>query len=74
LNHVERILAPLLVIHGELDTNVPLNEARQIVAALRTLNHPVEFLQLDGEGHEYRRADSRKLLIETMVRFLVTTL
>ena len=25
---------PLLVVHGELDTNVPLGEARQIVAAL----------------------------------------
>ena len=61
---------PLLVVHGELDTNVPIGEAHQIVAALRDLDRPVEYLQLDGEGHEYRRADSRILLITTMLEFL----
>ena len=35
LRQVERLRAPLLVIHGELDTNVPVGEAHQIVAALR---------------------------------------
>ena len=61
---------PLLVVHGELDTNVPIGEALQIVAALRELDRPVEYLQLDGEGHEYRRAESRRLLIARIVDFL----
>jgi dipeptidyl aminopeptidase/acylaminoacyl peptidase len=30
----------------------------------------VEYLQLDGEGHEYRRAESRRLLINRLVDFL----
>ena len=34
LHHAENIDVPLLVVHGELDTNVPIGEARQIVAAL----------------------------------------
>ena len=66
LHHVERIVAPLLVVHGELDTNVPIGEAHQIVAALRALDRPVDYLQLAGEGHEYRRAASRIALIETI--------
>jgi dipeptidyl aminopeptidase/acylaminoacyl peptidase len=66
----ENIDVPLLVVHGELDTNVPIGEAHQIVSALRELGRPVEYLQLDGEGHEYRRAESRLRLITRMLRFL----
>ena len=65
---------PLLVVHGELDTNVPLGEALQIVGALQELDRPVEYLQLAGEGHEYRRPESRKLLIRAMLDFLGRTL
>ena len=70
LAQVEAIDVPLLVVHGELDTNVPIGEAHQVVAALRALERPVEYLELAGEGHEYRRASSRKQLAATMVRFL----
>jgi dipeptidyl aminopeptidase/acylaminoacyl peptidase len=74
LHRAENIDVPLLVVHGELDTNVPIGEAHQIVQALRDLGRPVEYLQLDGEGHEYRRTDSRTLLITTMLGFLSSVL
>ncbi len=74
LHAVANITVPLLVVHGELDTNVPLGEATQVVAALRSLDRPVEYLQLDGEGHEYRRAGSRKLLHERILEFLTRVL
>jgi len=74
LHQAGNIDVPLLVVHGELDTNVPIGEARQVVAALRALDRPVEYLQLDGEGHEYRRADSRLLLVERMLAFLAPVL
>jgi dipeptidyl aminopeptidase/acylaminoacyl peptidase len=70
LHAAANIEVPLLVVHGELDTNVPIGEAHQIVAALRKLGRPVEYLQLDGEGHEYRRAESRATLITRLVVFL----
>ena len=35
---------------------------------------PVEYLELAGEGHDFRRADSRRRLIETVVRFLAGAL
>ena len=70
LNFVDRVVAPVLVVHGELDTNVPIGEAHQIVDALRRLDRPVEYLQLDGEGHEYRRAASKLHLIDRIVEFL----
>ena len=61
-------------MHGEHDTNVPIGEAHQIVAALRELGRPVEYLELPGEGHVYRRATSRKQLAGAMTRFLHTHL
>jgi dipeptidyl aminopeptidase/acylaminoacyl peptidase len=74
LRYVDHLTAPLLVVHGELDTNVPIGEALQIVAALQERGRDVEYLELAGEGHEYRRADSRRLLLATMLRFLADRL
>ena len=70
LRQAEAIDVPLLVVHGALDTNVPVGEAHRIVAALHALGRPVEYLELPGEGHDYRRADSRKRLLAALVRFL----
>jgi dipeptidyl aminopeptidase/acylaminoacyl peptidase len=74
LAFADRIDVPLLVVHGEHDTNVPVSESRQVVAALRLLGGPVEYLELEGEGHAFRRADSRKRLLRAMLRFLTSHL
>ncbi|MCU0116115.1 S9 family peptidase [Curtobacterium poinsettiae] len=71
---IDDVTAPLLVVHGELDTNVPIGEAHQVVAALRERAHDVEYLELEGEGHEYRRAASQALLVRRMVEFVVARL
>ena len=51
LNHVDRITAPLLVIHGRNDPRVPLYEAEQIVSALRARGRDVALRVYDDEGH-----------------------
>jgi len=71
LRHIDRVSAPLLVVHGEHDSNVPRTEGLQVVAALQALGRPVEYLELPGEGHEYRRRASRQLLLERVGEFLV---
>ncbi|MBA8989336.1 dipeptidyl aminopeptidase/acylaminoacyl peptidase [Curtobacterium pusillum] len=71
---IDDVAAPLLVVHGELDTNVPIGEAHQVVAALRKRSHDVEYLELEGEGHEYRRASSRAELVRRMVEFVADRL
>jgi dipeptidyl aminopeptidase/acylaminoacyl peptidase len=70
LPRADRIRAPVLVVHGELDTNVPVTESHRIVGALRRLGRPVGYLELAGEGHDYRRTSSRLALLEAMVAFL----
>jgi len=51
IHKVDKIVAPLMVIHGANDPRVPLSEAQQLVDALRKRNVPVEFLVYDDEGH-----------------------
>lgn len=51
IHHVDRIRAPLLVVHGENDPRVPLNETEQIVDAVRRQGLPVEVLSFPDEGH-----------------------
>jgi dipeptidyl aminopeptidase/acylaminoacyl peptidase len=51
LHKVDRIRAPLIVVHGRNDPRVPLFEAEQIVAALEARGRPTELLVFDDEGH-----------------------
>jgi dipeptidyl aminopeptidase/acylaminoacyl peptidase len=51
IHMVDRIRAPLFVIHGRNDPRVPLGEAQQIVDALQARGVPVEFRVYDDEGH-----------------------
>ena len=51
IHHVDKIKAPLMVIHGANDPRVPLSEAEQLVKALRDRKVPVEFLVYPDEGH-----------------------
>jgi dipeptidyl aminopeptidase/acylaminoacyl peptidase len=51
LHAVDRITAPLMVLHGANDSRVPVNEAEHIVAALRARNVPVHYLRFEDEGH-----------------------
>ena len=74
LASIDRVEVPLLVVHGEHDTNVPIGEARQVVATLRALDRPVAYLELPSEGHVFRRAESRLRVAAEAVRFLARAL
>jgi dipeptidyl aminopeptidase/acylaminoacyl peptidase len=48
---IDRVRAPLLVIHGANDPRVPLSEAEQVVAAVRGNGIECELLVYPDEGH-----------------------
>jgi dienelactone hydrolase len=52
LHRFDRLSAPLLVVHGAHDSNVPLFEAEQVVRALALRGLPGGFLLFSDEGHE----------------------
>lgn len=51
LFNADKIHTPLLLLHGNADTNVPVGESIQMFAALKILGRPVEFIQVEGENH-----------------------
>jgi dipeptidyl aminopeptidase/acylaminoacyl peptidase len=59
LTHVDRIAAPLFLIHGANDPRVPLSEAEQIHAALTAKGIPCELLVYDDEGHGLNKLKNR---------------
>ncbi|MET0187810.1 MAG: alpha/beta fold hydrolase [Pseudonocardia sediminis] len=69
-----RITAPLLVVHGGHDTNVPLGQARAIVEALRGRGATAELLLLDDEGHEVHDRHTRARFVRAVTGFVVDAL
>ncbi|OKK22980.1 peptidase S9, prolyl oligopeptidase [Streptomyces sp. CB00455] len=61
MSRVDQLRAPLLAVHGEHDTNVPPTESEQFVRAARERGVPARQLTLRNEGHEFLRADNRRL-------------
>lgn len=59
MSAVERLTAPVLLVHGDRDTNVPVDESVQLHRALRTRGVPSELLLLPGEGHTIVGCDHR---------------
>ncbi len=70
LNQVERITAPLMVIHGANDPRVPLSEAEQLVAALEKRGVPVDFLVFDDEGHGLAKLKNKEVAYPAIIQFL----
>ena len=48
---VERLIAPVLLMHGDRDTNVPVAESVQLHQALQARGAASELLLFPGEGH-----------------------
>ncbi|MDE6347364.1 MAG: prolyl oligopeptidase family serine peptidase, partial [Bacteroides sp.] len=59
LFNADKINTPLLLLHGTVDTNVPIGESIQLYNALKILGKPVEFITVDGENHFIMDYDKR---------------
>ncbi|MDR0894642.1 MAG: S9 family peptidase [Prevotellaceae bacterium] len=59
LFHADKINTPLLLLHGTVDTNVPIGESIQLFNALKILGKTVEFVEVNGENHYVSDYDKR---------------
>ncbi len=71
---IGRVRVPVLLTHGELDTNVPLQESVQAHAALRAQGTPAELVLLPGEAHAIVGAPAVRTVAERLTSFFVRTL
>lgn len=70
LNFVDRIVTPLLVVHGANDPRVKQRESDQLVVALRDRGIDVDYIVAPDEGHGFRGELNRLALAADMERFL----
>ena len=59
LQRVDALTAPLLVVHGAHDTNVPVTESEQIVDALREAGRTVRYVLFPDDGHGIDKRENR---------------
>jgi dipeptidyl aminopeptidase/acylaminoacyl peptidase len=62
ISQIDRITAPLLVIHGSNDVRVLRQDSDDVVAELRRLGRPVQYMTFADEGHSVRKWRNRLAL------------
>lgn len=67
LFNADKIHTPLLLLHGTVDTNVPIGESIQLFNALRLLGRDVEFITVEGENHVISGCDNKLLWQNTIM-------
>ena len=70
ITYVDRIKAPLMIIHGAKDPRVPVSEAEQLVEALRGRGVDVRYIRLEDEGHGVSKVRNRVRIYSEAVRFI----
>jgi dipeptidyl aminopeptidase/acylaminoacyl peptidase len=74
LRHADRIQAPVLLVHGDLDANVAFRHSEKMAAALRSAGKDVEFLQYKGLDHQLRDSTVRAEFLTHMGQLLERTI
>lgn len=70
LNQIDRLQAPLFIVHGRNDPRVPVSEAEQLAAALARRGVPAELLIFNDEGHGIVKLANKQTLYPALIAFL----
>lgn len=67
LFNADKISTPLLLLHGNVDTNVPPGESTQLFTALKLLGREVEYIQIEDQNHHIMEYNKRILWTKTII-------
>lgn len=70
INHLEKIKAPLLMIHGTEDTRVGIKQSRVFVNKARAEGLDVEYIEIEDGTHFLDEHHNRLTVFEALDRFL----
>lgn len=65
LFNADKVNTPILFLHGNADTNVPIVESTQMFNALKILGKECAFVTVDGENHHILEYDKRRKWVHT---------
>lgn len=64
---LERVNVPLLVLHGEADTRVPISQGEALYVGLRMLGKPVRMVRYPREPHWFREKEHQSNILEQVL-------
>jgi len=67
LFNADKIHTPLLLLHGNADTNVPLIESLQMFTALKLLGREVALVEVEGQNHHILDYAKRERWVATQM-------
>jgi dipeptidyl aminopeptidase/acylaminoacyl peptidase len=65
-----RVKTPVLLIHGEHDETVPIEQSETMYKQLKRAGKPVEFIELKGENHYLMQGATRLQALEHILEFV----
>ncbi len=69
VNHVDKIRAPIFIVHGRRDPRVVMEHADRLRKQMEKLDKPYEWLVKNNEGHGFRKEENRIELYTQMEKF-----
>ncbi|MCY2975225.1 MAG: prolyl oligopeptidase family serine peptidase [Planctomycetota bacterium] len=70
LNQSHKIKKPLFVVQGGNDPRVPMSEAEQMVAQVKSNGSPIWYMMAKDEGHGFRKKSNADLQFYATVQFV----
>lgn len=70
INRIDRVKAPLLLVHANRDPRVPMGQSEDVYSCLSGFGRDCAYLRIDHEGHGFARLESRLKVFSTFARFL----
>lgn len=74
LRHAAAIRAPVLLVHGDLDTNVKIAHSEKMDAALKSLGKQSELVTFKGLDHQLDDSDARTQMLTKIGELLDRTI
>ena len=70
VKRAKEIKIPVLLIHGDIDTTVPIDQSQQMVKALKQHKKTHKFVVLEGSGHSLMQRRHRNRFLTELEMFL----
>jgi dipeptidyl aminopeptidase/acylaminoacyl peptidase len=70
INYVSSVKAPILLIHGERDKTVPLEQSEDMYDELKDAHKNVTFIELDKGDHQLSQAKNRMRALKAIDKFI----
>jgi dipeptidyl aminopeptidase/acylaminoacyl peptidase len=70
ISYLDKLKTPLFIVHGEADERVPVENARELKAALEKRGTKFEYMEKKHEGHGFFKEENRTAFFIALLDFL----